>query len=369
MAQVQFRSDDTTVFSEQYYDGFSGAGVQNSSTTDAPIDSAFTGTSGAFAGVATNVGFATGQLVILIQTRGTNANTAPNFQFNVLTGYTAGAPTFKYPLTMTYTTGAQMIVINRYSTFTFGSSAVLTAKAWDGTVGGVLVRWANNSISGTGKIALKGAGFRGGGNAFAPTTQGEGHTGVGTTSLSANGNGAGGANNTSGNGQSTTNKTAGGTGARGSGSSAGNAAGNAGLTILMMGGGGSHGENTTTGNAGVGSAICILVAPTIDLTNLEIDTDGTVGDAGTGGQNNGHGAGGAGSCLLKGEVITLGSNKAHALGAAGGVGSGANGGSSGDGWIHADYGKSITGTSNPTIDSRLDTSLLRQGGALFYSYI
>src|SRR3954469_13649898 len=80
----------------------------SSNTTDAPIDSAFTGSSGTLTGSATNASFSVGQLVYIHQTQGTGAGTQ---MYNVISSYSAGTIGFYIPLNATYGTGAQILVV------------------------------------------------------------------------------------------------------------------------------------------------------------------------------------------------------------------------------------------------------------------
>jgi len=98
----------------------------------------------------------------------------------------------------------------------------------------------------------------------------------------------------------------------------------------------------------------IIVSGTINL-------DG--GDSGNAYWNGGGGAGG--SCLLKCITATLGSGLITAPGGLA-VSLGTNRGGVGSvGRIHIDYSKSFTGTTNPTIDSTLDTTITAGGGSSF----
>lgn len=380
MAQRQLRDDDTSVFVEKYGDGSDGDVAINNST-DAPIDSACSGSADATALTATNASFATGQLILIHQTRGTGAG---NWELNKIASYSAGTITTSYPLINTYANSgasvAQVLVLTQYDEFTINSGQTLTAKAWNGTVGGIVAKIAKTSITVTGNISAvggtatngngaTGGGFRGsaGRNSIGQGNQAEGTGGAGSASTNANGNGAGGTNVTSapaGGGGS-----GGGNGGAGSlGTSAGNTvagdvgavAGNAGLTSMVFGGGGAgNGSSGGLAGGGAGGGIVILIAPTITITGT-ITTNGGRGLEGTGGDAaNDGGSGAGGSILLKGNDLVLGSNLATATGGA----AQSNGGAGGTGRIHADYGTSITGTTNPTIDSRTDTSFLLGGGS------
>src|SRR5438045_1091315 len=98
------------------------------STTDAPIDSACTGTSGTTSLTATNASFAASQRVLIHQTRGTGVG---NWELNTIASYVAGTITTVSPLANTYASGAQVLVVKQHSGVTI--SGTLTAKAWTGT--------------------------------------------------------------------------------------------------------------------------------------------------------------------------------------------------------------------------------------------
>lgn len=384
----KWRSDDTDKWKYGFGSGQDGALTVGSNTTESPIDASCSGTSGAGTLSATNVGFAPGQLILIHQTRGTGAG---EYEFNKIESYSAGTITLKHNLQNTYTDSgasqAQVYVIKQYTDVVISSTFTYTGKAWGGDVGGIMVLWAKNSITVTGTISLKGSdgrtssgatpilpldggGFRGGGARDTSSgfqNQGESSTGAGSASSSANGAGGG-----SGGGNANFNAGGGGghgaAGTAGSGSqstngAAGGTAGNAALTIMVFGGAGGGacgiaGSNTVSGCNGGG--IVILVAPTITITGA-VSVDGGGYNVGNYPECGGGGAGG--SILFKGMNITLGSALAHA---AGGVTTNANSqlpGDGGVGRIHADYSKSITGTTSPTIDTTLDATIVPTGGA------
>lgn len=364
MAQRQFRSDDTSLWIERYGLGTLGA-VTETTRTDAPIDSAITGTSGTASCVGTNASFVAGQLVYIEQSRGGTGSDV-NHEFNVITGYATGAVTLKYPLTNTYTTGAQLIVIDQNRTWNL-NGATLTAKAWDGSVGGVIIRFASQSISGSGTIALTGKGFRGatGRAANGGGKQGEGYAGTrDTESAATNGSGAGGGTNNNGAGAGGGNGAVGGTGTGGSGSLGGLVSGNAALTSSYMGGGGSSGSNQsgagTSGVGGSGGGKILLFAPSIDISGMTgISINGGAGAASTGSDGSpGPGGGGAGgSGVIKGQRIVLGTAVMTATGGASASGGGNTSGTGGVGRIAVYYSQTVSGTTSPAYDSNLDLVL------------
>jgi hypothetical protein len=58
--------------------------------------------------------------------------------------------------------GSQVIVVPEYTTVSIGANAVLTAPAWDGAVGGVVVFLATGEVQLEGTISASELGFRGG---------------------------------------------------------------------------------------------------------------------------------------------------------------------------------------------------------------
>ncbi len=100
----------------------------------------------------------------------------------------------------TYTSGgsshAQVVRVNHYTDVTVQSGGVLSAPAWDGNTGGILVFRASGrlTVEAGGLIEATGRGFRGGEGAYSrgQAYQGEGIAGIGGASYLANSNGGGG---------------------------------------------------------------------------------------------------------------------------------------------------------------------------------
>ncbi len=362
--------------------GYFGSGVDgsltiSSNTTEAPIDSACTGTVGTQTLTATNAGFDSGDIILIHQTQGTNAG---QWERNTIQGYTAGTITTSVALQGTYTTGAQVRVLKEYTNVTINSGKTYTAKAWDGTVGGILAFLASGTVTVTGNIVADSCGFRGGTTVNASMTatsgnQGEGTAGIGgTTSTAANGNGGGGgsaASNTGsggGGGGGGGNATIGGNGGTGVGGSGGgggtggNTSGSNDLTSMTLGGGGgsggTNGDNVSIGgNGGVGGGIIFITGVTFTISGTITSAGGvTTTQFSNGGVG---GSGGAGSILLKDQTATLGALLITALGGAssqtnnaGAAGAGSNGRNV------LDYLTSFTGTTNPTLNAIQDSSLV-----------
>jgi hypothetical protein len=391
---------DIATSSSSFGDGSDGALTISSNTTDAPIDSACSGTVDTYALTATNTSFAAGQKILIHQTRGTNAGT---YQETSIASYTAGTITTVDKLKITYSsTGdnkAQVLVGKQYSAVTINSSRILTAKAWDGTTGGILYFFCSGTFANNGAITATGKGFRGGLGTTSTGTSGDagnyGWMGEGSaaasyrrtwTSNDANitngsgGEGGGQAGQRNGGGGGGGNGTVGGigtsTGGPGEGPMAnggdgGVVTGSADLTTALFGGGGGGGGvdwplGATSGAGGAGGGFIHIRAATTTNSGT-IASGGSDGVAGSStGSFAGGGAGGAGgSILFKSQTATLGTLLVTATGGTGGTGSSpyaGNGGNGGDGRIHLDYSTSYTGTTNPTLNATLDSNLSTNTG-------
>lgn len=366
-------------------DGSDGALTISTDTTDAPIDSACSGTTGTTTLSATNASFAAGQVILIHQTRGTGAGT---WQRNKIVSYTAGTITLESALNATYTSSgnscAQVIVMKQYTDVTVNSGKTWTAKAWDGTVGGILTFLSNGTTTITGSINANGKGYRGGYRAA--TVSNAGYAGEGTAGPmvqpqnSPNGSGGSGGNNGTLNtgGAGGGNATVGESGGNGSAGyygatiAGGLTSGSADLTTMTFGGGGggqgAGGYGGTTYRGGNGGGIVFIAASTFTATG-SIVANGEQGNLDP--YDNVYGGSGAGgSVLLKSQVATLGTAIITALG---GAGQGSysqtpgqiivpHGGAGGDGRIHLDYYTSYTGTTNPTLNVTQDSSLYTNTG-------
>lgn len=359
--------------------GYFGTGADSSltissNTTEAPIDSAASATSGTQAIAATNVSFATGQVILIMQMLGANAG---QWERGLVQSYTAGTITTATALLGTYTTGAQVRVLKQYTNVTVNSGVTYSAKTWNGTTGGILAFLANGSLTVTGTISGTGLGFAGGSGVGPTPTQASGSQGSGTggtpiTSMNPNGNAGGGgtsnvaATHSAGGGAGGSNQTSGGYGnstSEGSGGIPGNLSGASDLTTMTMGGSGGGagvpGDNSSvSGNGGNGGAIIFPVAATITVTG-GIVSNGASGTAGSG--NGGAGGGGAGgSILMKSQVATLGSGLISAVRAPATLapGAGGNSGAGGDGYIVLDYLTSFTGSTLPAVNTIQDPTLV-----------
>ena len=364
--------------SNYFGDGGDGALVISVNTTDAPIDSACTGTSGATTLTATNVSFAAGQQILIHQSRGTGAGT---WQKNKIQSYTAGTITLVNTLNATYSTGAQVLVLKEYTNVTVNTGITWTAKAWNGTVGGILAFLASGTVTVTGTITATGKGFLGAvktATELTAGTQGEGTVGArGGSSYLANGSGGGG-----GRWVDTVAETGGGGGGHGlvgstgeivygvTGGYGGAVAGTSDLTTMVFGGGGGAGAagdnpSSTTGGGGAGGnggGIIGIFGVTVTVTGT-VTSNGNDGSNGSSeSQISGGGGGGAGgSILIKSQVATLGSALLTSTGGAAGTkygnGRGGNGAAGAIGRINLDYYTSYTGTTSPTLNVVQDNNL------------
>lgn len=373
---TQFTSNDTRRWWLGFGSGVDGDLTISSNTTDAPIDASCSGTAAATSLSATNASFAVGQAIMIHQTRGTGVG---QWELNQIIGYTAGTITLRSPLYYTYTDSgasqAQVIVVKQYRNVTINASRTLTAKAWDGDVGGILVFMASGTLTVDGIITCTGKGFRGGAGGATKTddtysTQGESGTGVGAIATAANGAASGGGESRTGSdrsgaaaggGHASNGGAVGGTDAGTTPGAAGGTGGNAGLTAMIFGGaGGGSGANVNGfGIAGSNSGgIIMIIAGNIGTINSIVsggDNAATSSNANVSGSGNGAG----GSILLKAKTATLGTTAITAAGGTGGTASGGghNGGVGSEGRIHLDYVVSYSGTTTPTLDVTQDLSL------------
>lgn len=369
---------DLTTSSNFFGDGSDGALTISSNTTEAPIDSACTGTAGTFALTATNASFVDGQKIMIHQSQKTNAGLV---QYTSIARYTAGTITTSDLLSFTPTTGAQVRVLKQYSSVTINGGVTYSAKAWDGTVGGILGFYNAGTLTVTGSISASATGFRGGSGVSQQSVghQGEGTLGAaGGQAVEQNGNGGGAGVGRAGDSVSGSVSGGGGGGNGTLGATAGSyhgavpgqggfTSGSADLTTLTFGGGGGSGGtgNNSDSNmpdqpGGTGGGILCLFAPTITVTGSIVSL-GSAGAAGNTGSKTGGGGGAGGSILLKTQVGTLGSGLVSALGGAGanspGWASTANGGTGGNGSININYLTSYTGTTTPTLNAIQDDTL------------
>lgn len=387
MAQRQFRSDDTSPWNYGFGSGSDGALTISADTVRTEIDSACTGTATQTSLTATNVSFAPGQTILIHQTRGTGAG---NWELNKISSYVAGTITLAGALINTYATGAQVVVIPQYTDVTINTTKILTVKAWDGTVGGILAFLASGTTTVTGTILGTGKGFRGG---SATTTNLQiGYAGespavaYNTTRQTSNGSSIGGGGGGAGNVGSYTaaggagggNGTAGANGGPGQPGTPGIGGGTGGtaplVTALFGGAGGQAGGFTgwTPGIGGNGGSFILIISKNITVTGAITNAGGSGTVVSTG---NAGGSGAGGSTLLKTQVAVLGTNLVTASGGPEIPDTAptwdVHGGAGGAGRIHLDYKTSVSGTTTPALDSTQDATLNTPtlGGAFLLNMI
>ena len=302
--------------------------------------------------VTSAAGFATSNLVLIIQMLGTNVGV---WEEATIASISVNAITMTSNLTNTYTkTGAtslaQVIKIPQYTNVTIASGRTLTASAWDGTTGGVLVFYANGTLSVSGTITMAGKGYRGGTGATGvngPNPAGAGGAAGaictnGSDGAAVSGTGAAGTNKcgTCGAGrggegglrglQAGTNGTAGEGPGGGAGGGATGAVGGDNYTscnaftcsIMQMGsggGGGKAGDVSIAGGGGGGGGGASIAG-----------TAGSPGSVSGAGGNGGNGGAGGGIIWIRCNVFAgAGTGVVSANGGNGG--NGTNGGSGGAG--------------------------------------
>lgn len=396
MAQRQFRSDDTSTWAEKYGNGSDGTITISSNTTYDGARSSCSGTSGSTSlSIGTASTFANGQVVLIHQTRGTGVG---SWELNkISSGGGTTTLTLLYTLTNTYTDSgasqAQVVQLKQYSSVTVNSTYTWSAPAWDGDTGGILAFLCTGITSIAGTISGSGKGYRGGTTRQANGVigqRGEGSTGgdfAESTTNQGSGGGGGGQNSQGGGGAGGGHANSGTAGQAGSttGGTAGSSTGNASLTTVFFGGAGGAGgmdgsfNSETSGDAagGNGAGFIFIASPTITVTGA-VQSNGANGtdkpDDASFKYGGGGGAGAGGPILIKGINVTLGSSLVTATGGAGGAdgksnSQPSNGGAGSVGRIHIDYANSFTGTTNPTIDSSLDTTLFASNGGAFFSLL
>lgn len=371
---------DIGTVSDFFGDGSDGALTISTNTTEAPIDSTASGTSGTQALTATNASFVAGQKIVIHQTRGTNAGVV---QYTEIQSYIAGTITTTDALDITFITSgndaAQIRVLKQYTDVTINTGITYTTKAWNGSVGGILGFYANGTVTIDGNVIATGKGFRGGAAGPVGTTnfayQGEGTSGFGTQSQSSNGSGGGGgsrqdstypANNAGGGGgASNASGATSGYNINGhqTGGSSGTIIGVSNLTTILFGGGGGGGaaDGDHAGTiGGDGGGIILLFGANITINNStgEVVSNGSNAIDGPAGNQGSDASGGAGgSILLKSQTCNINTIRTVALKGSNTSGTVGVAGISANGIINIDYLTSVTGTSNPAYSSSQDSSL------------
>ena len=104
--------------------------------------------------------FLVDQVVLIHQTQGTGAG---QHEMNRIATVSGTQLTFKNPLKYDYVTGAQVVAVPQYNSVNVTAGGFLTAPAWDGQKGGILVFLSRGDVAAGGTITMASKGFRGAG--------------------------------------------------------------------------------------------------------------------------------------------------------------------------------------------------------------
>ena len=393
---------DLTTSSAAFGDGRDGALVISSNTTEDPIDANCTGTAGQNTLTVTNAhasfaSVASGDKLLVVQSRGTNAGT---YQVVTVSSYSGGVVTLQENLTFspahsattTVANKAQVRKIKQHTTVTINSTITYTAKAWNGLKGGILYFWASTSFINNGTLTATGKGYNQNGlnnpvysglpGDGAAGGQGEGTAGLGTqpTNLQVsfagalpNGNGGGAGIDFQNIGGGGGGYAVHGTAVKHYGASTfttqgGTAVGDSNLATLFFGGqgggagigGGQAVVGFRSGTGGAGGGIIGFRAPTF-TNNGSIVSNGSNGTSGTTPDGSGGGGGAGGSIIGYFVTGTLGTITATG-GTGGVVPRGTNGGAGAVGRAAFYYATSYTGNGAPVATFILDTTLAASSG-------
>lgn len=358
-----------------------GDGVDGATTSTTIPSLANQSCSGSASSTTVTLGsadFTNGDMVLLIQMRGTGVG---QWEINrISSGGGSTSLTMQEALHYTYTDSgasqARIIKVPRYTTVS-PASGTWTLADWDGNAGGVFAMCASISTSFAAAFAGSGKGMVAGTGGFSGSAtgrQGEGTSGAGgTQSTSANGSGGGG-------GTSTTNQCGGGAGGNGTagqaagsgGGTSGGTSGAADLTTMTLGGAGGSGGSSNgsagrvSGAGGDGGGIFIIFSKTITITG-SINVNGANGVNCTGGSGGAGGGGGGagGSVLIACETATLGTGLVTATGGTRGLGNGPenDGDTGGSGRIAIHHSGAVSGTTSPTFEDVSDATMKVAGAA------
>ncbi len=316
--------------------------------------------------VASATGFSAGDYIYIGQMTGTGAG---NYEINKIRSISTNTLNLFFPTISAYqSSGAQVIKILEYHNVTVASGGNWSASSWNGTTGGVLIALLNGGLTlqSGGTITMTGNGYAGGGGSSTQGTQGTGTNGSGGASSSANGNGGGGGDDGVGNdavgGGGGGNANSGSDGTKNGGSagvvgSGGASAGSATLsTSAVLGGGGGGSECNTasctagSGTAGGGFIMFVTASTTVTAGTFASNGTGGSGCGASGGAGSATGAGG--SIRLPARLnITLGTTITANAGAVVTTNCNGNGGAGSDGRVATVSGATVSGTTNPTINT------------------
>lgn len=288
--------------------------------------------------------FAVGDRVLIIQMKGAEINTSNspafgsvvnyhdcgNYEFAVISAISGNTITFQYQLLHSYDASGrvQLIRVPQYTNATVSNT--LTAQAWDGSSGGVLVMEVSGTLTLNANISVTGKGFRGsflcanpdGGcgnnvtNYFYNVSSGLGAQkgeGIAEVPASMSGgrgalaNGGGGGNKHNSGGGGGSNATFGGRGGDEASFCSSQPIGGEGGVILdyslgkifMGGGGGSPDHNDNVGTSGSnGGGIVIIRAANMVSNNFVIEANGEHVPLLSNSIGDGSGGGGAGGVVI-----------------------------------------------------------------------
>ncbi|MCK5629525.1 MAG: hypothetical protein KAI26_02815 [Nanoarchaeota archaeon] len=309
--------------------------------------------------------FSVGDEILVIQMQ--HSSNAGTYEFADVTAIDGNTITVSTGLTNNYYSGtfntqsasaSQIVRVPQYTDVSVNSGASITASAWNGYTGGIVVFRATKALNITGSLDVAGIGYRGGVSNGGDNDgyPGESYNGIpNLISTSANNGAGGGANKAPGSGGDGAGGAGyGTTGENGDeGSHVGGAPGVSGrggsyygqndLSKIYFGSGGGS-PACTIDSGGDGEGIIIIFANKISNNNIII-AEGSDGRKGC--WSGGDGGGGAGGSiyLISDDIVNSGTISAQkGLGYCGNYGCGGNGG---DGRIRLDY-NSLSGTTNPS---------------------
>ncbi|MBU0615911.1 MAG: hypothetical protein KJ601_07500, partial [Nanoarchaeota archaeon] len=314
--------------------------------------------------------FSTGDEILVLQTQNASGD-AGWYEFATVSSISGNNLTLNSGLANSYHSGSfnltsssstQIIRVPHYTDIAINSGASITALAWDGYKGGIVVFRAKGIVNVSGTINTTAKGFRGGigGAGGVDGQQGESYNGLGIVDNSAAnlGGGAGGnyANectggaggsygSNGGSGQLDANWPSGGT------SPAGATYGLANISRIYLGSAGGGGARYTApngyiANGGNGGGIILIYSDQIIVPGTVTSIGGIGGDSGHDYSSNG-GSGSGGTVYLSASLINItGSvNATGGLAQTGTAGNG-DGGSGGEGRIRLDS-NFLSGTTSP----------------------
>ena len=323
--------------------------------------------------VSDATGFSADDEILVIQMQNSSGGTAGTYEFKDITSISGNDITLTASLDNSYYSGtfdsvgataSQIVRVPQYTTVTINSGSNITAPAWNGYTGGIVVFRAETvTVNSGGSISVSEKGYRGG--PYGPSNnrdgfQGESYVGKG---IGGAGYGVGKMNNAGGGGA----YICGGGGEYGGGATdsdlwrgsgypdtyarKGEVYGTADLTEIFFGSGGGgqwNGNDPDPSDGGDGGGIIIIYASTIVAPTDSFLANGeTTNGIQYGSYSYGSSGGAGGSIYLYAATIQGGTNFCTATGGLGNHVPLREGGDGGVGRIRLDYG-TLTGTTNPS---------------------